>query len=87
MSACDDEDGCGQSGCCGDGCHYAPYPDEPDEESYHYLRTCDVCGNEWFTLHCIHDGIQNPCPQCGWRSPSSRTPMEALGFVARPGDV
>ena len=37
------------------------------EESWHYTRECDNCGNIWAGLHCIHDGYQNPCPACGIR--------------------
>jgi hypothetical protein len=35
------------------------------EESWHYKRVCKECGNTWAGLHCPHDGIQNPCGECG----------------------
>ena len=35
------------------------------EESWHFKRTCDYCGHVWAGIHCPHDGIQNPCPNCG----------------------
>ena len=44
-------------------CEFDQY-DDSDEESWHYKRTCAYCGNEWYGLHCKHDGYQNPCPQC-----------------------
>jgi hypothetical protein len=46
-------------------CEFTPDPDEPDEESVHYRRTCPACGEKWWGLHCPHDGYQNPCPHCG----------------------
>jgi hypothetical protein len=33
--------------------------------SVHYRRVCEACGYEWAGLHCIHDGYQNPCGNCG----------------------
>jgi hypothetical protein len=57
-------------------CEFDPYDDDPDEESWHYRRTCGGCGYVWWGLHCPHDGVQNPCPSCGWRQPGTRTPME-----------
>lgn len=52
---------------------------EPDgEESWHYSRSCDLCGYSWGSLHCRHDGVQNPCPQCGWIDPGKRTPGDIL---------
>lgn len=36
-------------------------------ESWHYKRICKYCGFVWAGLHCIHDGYQNPCPNCGKR--------------------
>jgi hypothetical protein len=41
--------------------------DEEEEESWHYLRTCETCGGRWYGLHCPHDGHQNPCLYCGTR--------------------
>ena len=46
---------------------YLPDDDEYGEASWHYLRTCEYCGEIWQGLHCIHDGYQNPCPKCGKR--------------------
>ncbi len=54
-----------EDGLC--DCDFDPYPDERDEESWHYLRTCEHCAHQWFGLHCVHDGYQNPCPKCGVR--------------------
>lgn len=48
-------------------CEFTAYPDEPEEESWHYLRMCVFCGRDWWGLHCPHDGYQNPCPKCGMR--------------------
>lgn len=45
-------------------CEFDPY-DNSDEESWHYLRTCEYCDCQWYGLHCPHDGYQNPCPDCG----------------------
>ena len=45
-------------------CDYDPYEDS-DEESWHFKRTCEACGHVWYGLHCIHDGYQNPCSNCG----------------------
>ena len=43
----------------------------PDKEEYwHYRRTCEHCGHVWGGLHCIHDGYQNACPECGKRPTS-----------------
>jgi len=39
-------------------------PDEPGEAPTHYLRTCEYCGYQWDGLHCPHEDIQNPCPNC-----------------------
>lgn len=49
-------------------CTFDPYPDDdPDaqEESWHFRRQCPGCQHVWYGLHCPHDGIQNPCPECG----------------------
>lgn len=48
-------------------CKFDFYDDEPDEESTHYKRTCQNCNEQWYSLHCPHDGYQNPCPHCGVR--------------------
>jgi len=51
-------------------CEFTPYgngDEDYGEESWHYLRKCMFCGNEWYGLHCLHDGWQNPCPECGVR--------------------
>lgn len=82
-----DADDWDEDSICGEGCYFDPYEDGDTEESWHFKRTCGACGGVWWSLHCIHDGIQNPCPECGWRSPSSRTPMEALGFMQPPGET
>ncbi len=39
-----------------------------DEESGipYYPRVCPTTGVKWESLHCAHDGYQNPCP-CGER--------------------
>ena len=47
-------------------CEFDPY-DDSDEESWHFRRTCLHCGEQWWGLHCPHDGYQNPCPDCGIR--------------------
>ncbi len=33
----------------------------------HYERVCHKCGRQWGSLHCIHDGVQGTCPDCGER--------------------
>ncbi len=53
-------------------CEFDPYDEEyyfdkGDNESTHYLRTCEYCSNQWYGLHCLHDGYQNPCPKCDKR--------------------
>jgi len=48
-------------------CEFTPDPDDPEEESRHFLRTCLSCHKEWWALHCPHDGYQNPCHSCGVR--------------------
>lgn len=52
-------------------CTFDPDPNDPDEDTpekaWHYKRTCAHCGGVWFGLHCPHDGVQNPCPDCGVR--------------------
>lgn len=59
---------------------YPPDPDDPEQESLHYTRTCGSCGCVWGSNHCKHDVVQNPCPECGWRLAGRRTPMELIGF-------
>jgi len=46
-------------------CEFDHDPEEPDEQSTHYLRVCLHCGGKWWGLHCPHDLIQNPCALCG----------------------
>jgi predicted RNA-binding Zn-ribbon protein involved in translation (DUF1610 family) len=62
------------------------FPDEEPIGNTHYTRTCEVCASTWESLHCPHDGIQNPCPSCGWRPVGSRSPMEAIGARRPPGE-
>lgn len=50
-------------------CEFTPYDNDPDEDSWHYKRRCYHCGETWYSLHCPHDGFQNPCPACGGRTP------------------
>lgn len=45
-------------------CIFDDFDDGDTEESYHYKRYCK-CDHSWFSLHCPHDGRQNPCPNCG----------------------
>lgn len=74
-------------------CDFDPYEGEDsvyeggddDEGSFHFRRTCKMCGFVWWSFHCAHDGVQNPCGECGWRPPGTESPMEALGFAAPPG--
>jgi hypothetical protein len=37
---------------------------EPDLDDSHFGRLCDYCGTESASLRCIHDGYQDPCPEC-----------------------
>lgn len=54
---------------------------EPDgEESWHYSKTCKVCGCTWGALHCDHDRVQNRCPECRWIDEGKQTPAEILGL-------
>lgn len=32
-----------------------------------YRRDCEYCGTMWASHHCIHDGAQGRCPECGKR--------------------
>lgn len=55
-------------------CKFTPDPNDPDDE-WHYRRTCPNCGfDDWWTLHCEHDGYQNRCPECRVRP----TPIAAM---------
>lgn len=66
--------------CCPDfECEFDPY-DDSDEESWHYRKICASCGKVWWGLHCDCDGVQNPCPYCGYRREDVPTPMELLGL-------
>lgn len=61
-------------------------PDAPNEDGsapYMYVRTCGGCGFCWESSHCPHDGVQNPCPACGWLREGARTPLEFLGFESQ----
>ncbi len=58
-------------------CEFDPYEDGDPEESWHYKRTCENCGRVWWSLHCRHDGVQNPCPSCGFTH-GRPTPLERL---------
>lgn len=48
-------------------CEFDVDPDDP-EDDWHYRRTCTSCGKQWWSLHCPHDGYQNPCPACKTRN-------------------
>jgi hypothetical protein len=56
------------------------WPEPDDEESWHYARACPECACQWGSLHCAHDGIQNPCPVCGWLEHGKRLPSQVLGL-------
>lgn len=59
------------------GCnHIARDPFFPEEEGWHYVRICEHCGTLWYALHCLCDGIQNPCPGCGVRPTRGACPLE-----------
>ena len=45
----DDDPTLGRENDC--DCSFTPYEDS-DEESWHYLRRCSVCGETWYSLHC-----------------------------------
>lgn len=56
-------------------CEFSEY-DDSDDESFHFKRTCEHCNHTWYSLHCRHDGIQNPCPNCGVKpNPVKETPV------------
>ena len=50
-------------------CEFSPIPGDSEEgtpeTAWHYFRTCSHCSEQWYGVHCPHDGIQNPCPKCG----------------------
>lgn len=56
------------------------FPEPDGEESWHFTRTCRLCGSVWGALHCEHDGAQNPSPCCRWLDPYVRTPIQLLGL-------
>lgn len=70
------DDGSGECACELD------WPEPDGGESWHYTRTCSICGHTWGALHCPHDGAQNPCPSCGWIDPGTRTPVQLLDLDA-----
>lgn len=37
---------------------------EPDLGELTYARTCDDCGTTFSSRHCVHDTVQDPCPDC-----------------------
>lgn len=49
-------------------CEFTPDPEDPDEDTiekaWHYLRRCARCGCVFWSLHCLHDGVQSRCPDC-----------------------
>jgi hypothetical protein len=53
-------------------CEFTPDPDDPDDD-FHFRRVCEFCGGVWWSLHCPHDGRQNPCPRCK-RTPTPAAP-------------
>jgi hypothetical protein len=59
-------------------CEFSEEYADGDEPSWHYARTCGMCGFKWGSLHCAHDGVQHPCPQCGWIGLGKRTPGQLL---------
>ena len=50
-------------------CEFEDDPDDPDEhgDPWHFRRVCPTCTKVWWSLHCVHDLIQRPCPDCGER--------------------
>lgn len=54
--------------CC---CEFDANPydacEDTPETAWHFHRTCPHCYHEWWSLHCRHDGHQNPCPNCHTR--------------------
>lgn len=59
-------------------CEFSSEYAEDDGTSWHFARTCGACGFKWGSLHCEHDGVQNPCPECGWIGPGRKTPLQLL---------
>ena len=55
-------------------CDFDPYPDDPNEESFHFLRACIHCGAEFWSLHCACDGHTKTCPSCGIENKSIPCP-------------
>ena len=75
-----------EDGADGCACEFDPYELDDGttdaEDSWHYRRTCGGCGfSDWWSLHCPHDGIQNPCPECRWVQPGGQSPMQNLGLA------
>lgn len=64
-------------------CEFDPDPAEPDEPSWHFLRTCPSCGKTWWGLHCPHDGRQNPCMHCGVTPAPIPDPEAQISDVVR----
>lgn len=63
-------------------CDFDPYEDDA-KESYHFKRTCRMCGYVWWSFHCAHDGYQNPCGNCGWYEPWAQSPKFTRPFPER----
>jgi predicted RNA-binding Zn-ribbon protein involved in translation (DUF1610 family) len=61
------------------------FPEPDGDESWHFGRTCASCGYHWGSLHCLCDGVQNPCPQCGHVFESRITSAQLLNAIARIG--
>lgn len=59
-------------------------PEPTSEESWQYRRVCALCGAGFGSNHCPHDGVQKPCPTCGWIEPGKRTPLQFLGLREPP---
>lgn len=36
-----------------------------NKDLWHYLRECEHCEYVWEGIHCKHEKVQNPCPDCG----------------------
>lgn len=65
---------------------FDPEPGDSCDCPFDYLYTCPACGLSRITNHCPHDGVQNPCPRCGWTDPGKRTPLQFLGVKEVPGE-
>ena len=37
---------------------------EPDLDDSEFARVCDYCGLEHGSVRCLHDAVQEPCPEC-----------------------